>query len=386
MKTNRNILLILMVLVFLKSVCFASNYLAYTGYSRGSSKVIGMGGAFTGIADDVNSIIYNPAGFAFSDYNNYVSLNYVNFIDKSFDFDKASKDDVWKSEATNFGFLHKTKKSNGFTWGFYLDGLYNLTFTNNLADKNKFVLDMGHPGERYEISFSLTRILFPLIWKYNDRLAFGVNASILVARLSYDYHAPADYMSVYEDSTTFHCDLSAMYKVSDKVQFGIMVRPPAYFDVNENRNADIGTFKWFNDIHMPLQINTGVGYKMNKQFMFDFDLHYAKFDGNEILPGSNLVPEFAEYKLKTRQSLSPHLGGQYQSTLMKKDFFVRAGYYYQPGLFETLEDKHHFTYSLSWRLIKLPAWVYVMEYLSVGFSNDIADNYDVQTFTLDSDF
>jgi len=58
-------------------------YLGYTGYVSGSSKAIGMGGAFTGIADDLNSIIYNPAGFMFSPYVNYASFNYAVYTRRS---------------------------------------------------------------------------------------------------------------------------------------------------------------------------------------------------------------------------------------------------------------------------------------------------------------
>ena len=376
-------------IVFLIVLCsrvYGAPYLAYTGYVQGSSKVIGMGGAFTGIADDVNSIAYNPAGIVFSDFSNFVSLNYVNFIDESFDLNKTSKEDVWKSESTNFGYLHRTKKKNRFTWGAYIDGLYNLTFTNDFGDKSKYLLKIGNPGEKYEIQYSLTRLLFPFVWQISEKLSLGLGASILTSRLSY-YHKSDDvYENIYQTSSTFHCDLSAMYKINDKVSLGLLVRPPAYFDIDEKINEQISGFNLFYNMNMPLQINTGAGYRYNKNLIFDFDLHYAEFTGDEILTGSNLISDFDEYQLKTKYALSPHLGGQYQTKLMKKDFFARAGYYYQPALFESLQSKNHFTFSVSWRLIKVPAWFYLMEYISVGASSDIASDYGVQTLTLDANF
>ncbi|MEW6088912.1 MAG: hypothetical protein AB1498_11485 [bacterium] len=114
----RKIVLISLITVFLiyKPVLSSENtYLGYTGYVKGSSKVIGMGGAFTGISDDVNSVLYNPAGIVFSETQNIVSFSFATFTDKSIDLSKDTPDEIWKSEIFNFGFLHRTRKKNKFT-------------------------------------------------------------------------------------------------------------------------------------------------------------------------------------------------------------------------------------------------------------------------------
>lgn len=378
----------LLFFIFLFSMIgmlYANVYLGYTGYVQGSSKVVGMAGAFTGISDDINSIIYNPAGFVFSEFKNYVSLNYVVFTDMSLDLNKNSEDDIWKNTASNIGYLHRTKNRNRFIWGIYVYNFYEIVFTNDITKKDKFILQIGKSGEEYEIKFSLGALLIPLMWQLNPKLSIGINAKILTAEMKYYKRILSNQQNLFQERTTLHFDLSTMYKINEKFAIGLLIRPAMYFNFDETMNEQLENFNWFYDVYMPLQINFGLGYKIRDRFTVGFDLHYAEFKGNEILVGSNLIPEFSQYRLAVKSVLTPHIGAQYKTEFLRRDLFFRAGYYYQHNLFEGLSPKSHFTFSISWRAIKLPKYL-LIKYISLGYSKDIADKYDVQTLTLDTDF
>jgi hypothetical protein len=71
-----------------------------------SARAVGMGGAFTGLANDISSLYYNPAGLAQLDKNAFI-LGYHNYV-----ADMQS------------GFAGVAKKaSEKSTWGFYVSAL-----------------------------------------------------------------------------------------------------------------------------------------------------------------------------------------------------------------------------------------------------------------------
>ncbi|MEW6087387.1 MAG: hypothetical protein AB1498_03720 [bacterium] len=292
----------------------------------------------------------------------------------------------WTSqEIFNFGFLHRTRKKNKFTWGIYANGSYNILFTNDTSKKDKFVLPLGNPGEEYEFGLELGGFLVPFIWQLRENLSFAVTPKILSSNLtSYEKTASAE-TNLKQEKTILNFDLSAMYKINDKLSLGFLYQPSAHFRFDENMNNNLQGFKWFYDVYVPMQINTGIGYQAAKRIFLDIDLHYAKFKGNETLVGSSLAKNFNNYKLARKYSLSPHAGAEYRTVFLKKDLNVRTGYYYQPNLFSGLPAKNHITFSFSWKVFKLPKNL-VLEYLTLGYSSDIAKNYDVQTLNIDSEF
>jgi hypothetical protein len=367
-------------------ICFSqSPYLGYTGYVTGNSKAIGMGGAFTGISDDVNCIYYNPAGFIFSDLENSISFNYAVFIDRSLDLDKTSENDIWKSHAFAFGMIKKTDRDNQFTWGIYLNNIYSIVFSNTLEEENDFYLDIGSPGEEYEIKFDLGGLLVPLIWRLSDKVSLGLNTRILTAKLSYQKTVGSDIDIFEQDIPSFYFDLSVMYKVSDKVSIGIINKPAMDFDIDETMNAQLGGINLFRDVSIPGQFNIGLGYRVNDKVMLGFDIHSAVFNGGEVLVGSNLLPGYDEYKVNVEKVSTFHLGIEDRTVLADKDLFLRAGFYEEEQLFAELIPRTHVTGSVSWRLIELPGFP-VIKNISLGFSFDAAEKYDVGTITLTSEF
>ncbi|MFQ3675111.1 MAG: hypothetical protein SNJ64_01040 [Endomicrobiia bacterium] len=173
-------------------------------------------------------------------------------------------------------------------------------------------------------------------------------------------------------------DFSAMKKINN-FSFGILFRPNLYVALNENLNSQL-KYPWFGSVSM--QINVGSGYKISTNVITDFDIHCTIFHGYEILIGTNLSPTFSKYAIKTNLVISLHLGLEYKTLPLGKYLFIRSGYYYQPALFENINSKNHLTVSFSWKLIKLPQ-ILVLKTLSIGASSDIAENYNVQTLTLD---
>lgn len=80
------------------------DYLPLT--SGGSARAMGMGGAYTAIADDLGAAEYNPAGLAQIDHINFAALALANHSTKiGDDGEKSSK---WKLIPTNLGFAMKT--------------------------------------------------------------------------------------------------------------------------------------------------------------------------------------------------------------------------------------------------------------------------------------
>ncbi|MBU1077007.1 MAG: hypothetical protein KKH98_06935 [Spirochaetes bacterium] len=149
--------LFILLLVLLSAYSFAfGSFLSLDGGVRTK----GMGGAFTGIADDVNGVYYNPAGLGqfnkgeiYLTYNNYYSLDLIN----------------------SFMFSIATSGIADGTFGFSYQKL-------GVGEKVKF---MGDYGESiYNFSYGVE--LVPMFYLGANAKFFKINYDVKASAISYD--------------------------------------------------------------------------------------------------------------------------------------------------------------------------------------------------------
>lgn len=163
-----------------------------------SARALGMANAFTGMADDVDAVYFNPAGLA-QQKDMSIKSNYINYVDGmnggSVAFNMPYQDDysiAFFAQYLNAGDIQRTSANN--------DGTYNIegTFTASdlvagasIAKKVKDNLDLGISAKiLYEslddVSASALNFDFGLRHQTtNEKLIIGIVVKNVGMQLSY---------------------------------------------------------------------------------------------------------------------------------------------------------------------------------------------------------
>ena len=225
------------------------------------ARALGQGGAFTAVADDTTAIFWNSAGLQTIGKAEATGMHANLNIDRSYDFlaysSPLNQNSSWGFAYTRFSIdgIPLTKERT--------DGSGNPQLTDDLYDGSGNWTGAG-PGAgdvRVFGQFDDVEDNFTLSYsrKMRDKINVGANLRILQQKL-YDSSA-----------TGFGMDLSALYRYSNKLNFGVSVR-----DLFEK--LDFGSGKRTETI--PVTATAGVAYKGPKQIRFALDL--AKVQNEDV--------------------------------------------------------------------------------------------------------
>ncbi|MDD5066613.1 MAG: hypothetical protein PHF84_06155, partial [bacterium] len=207
---------------------------AFQEIEQAGARVIGLGYAFTGLADDINAMLINPAGimnlssftFSLSSAALYPGLDNANNF-------KGNIQAVYPLKSLP-SFLSRMNLGAGF--GF----LYTEYYKENLV----------HLSAAYRI---------------NERVSTGLNLKLLAWSgqvVSLFKETKGDY-----SATALSLDLGLQYTISDFLKFGM-----SFQDVNQ---PDISSSSSPSREKMPVDYRFGLGFKSSKM-AFDVDLGYCE--------------------------------------------------------------------------------------------------------------
>ena len=164
----RYLILILIVLTLLVNVAFAGDAGQESLFITGAgARALGMGGAFTSVADDASTIFYNPAGLG-SIPNHEFTLMHATFFEGT--------------QYNYIGWVYPTLKLGGFGIGLMRVG------TDDIIRRNNYI-DIGSFG------FSNLQLLLSYGNRIHEKISLGTNFKIVYQSIDHysDYGLALDF-------------------------------------------------------------------------------------------------------------------------------------------------------------------------------------------------
>jgi hypothetical protein len=314
-------------------------YGAYSHTPQGSTRAMGIGGAYTGLSDDAAGIIYNPAGLPFGDWTFDVGSTLNLNINKEVDVNNDKKADgvplkfQFFSAAVHVGpFVFAAGRSSPFS-----ADIYGNTWNNSTA----------------ALRITNDDLLFAS--KLGSNLAFGItmHQSVLYS----DYKSTQYNWQNEVKGKNYTAGIA--YRPERNLGFGLSYTPMQKFEVDPAINQNIGydslsqEYGWFKGVATPERYTLGGFFKSSDRLTYAADLDVIKPVENSIFvvnPFSNWGYTPGE-EIKTQLVQIPHGGIEYKIVNEKRRGFIwRVGGYREPARSAAAEDRLHFTMGVELRL------------------------------------
>lgn len=194
------------ILSAILATALATSITAPTAFACYGVRAMGMGGAFIAVADDVQSVYWNPAGLA-------------NVKEKQFGWQKATnnRESINYIDVFEFAMPLENGKSG-----------IGLHYTNN-----REAAAYGADSDNYGINYKSSWWTLSYGEKINDKFAVGVN--IRQEKESVDGIVEAGVRTLGKSSnTTYSTDLGLLYQASDKLSYGLLIQDASGRDKEGN--------------------------------------------------------------------------------------------------------------------------------------------------------
>lgn len=308
------------LLSFLSINSFASSYGAYGHYSLGSSRVLGLAGAYTALSEDSNAFILNPAGTGFAkwSYNLDGATNILTNDELNID-----SNGVGKSQTQNLSLIGAHYKNKLFSIGIGIVQPYAVGLINNFSSTKK--------------KLSLKDTALNLSHCPISIFCLGVN--IIESKA---IQSVSSFLEESEqEQTIFNYKYGIAFRINEDFGFGYSHMAKSFWDFRNPKS------NYFNSVIIPEKNSVGFFYNLKDQktkIVFDLETYKNPgvfnyvFESNEY---SNLVPiadkEVSIFRLGTEQLLLKR---------NKTSVTWRVGYYREPSRIEPSLDRNHFTLGL----------------------------------------
>lgn len=343
---KRSVLIFSLAAVFV-TVCFNGSYGANGTLVDGvGAKSMGMGGAFTAVADDTSSMFHNPAGLAGQEGKTLeagVNLMYPRpwYTDAENSGTYAGRL-VWT--LPQFGFVNKNEDSNlALGLGFFtVAGL-----------QVKYSLNHSTLGEQpYESKLALSKVVPTVAYKLTPKLSLGAGLNFGIEE--FDLKLPYVVQTGVLAGTTALADIKTsgqgfggifglLYEVNDKTKIGLTYTTKMDVDLQGGTPfiATVGSAHYDVNVeyHWPTTLSLGLAHQPSDKFRFASDVVWVNWaSSNEELvlrlsegtnstinglAGSSSIEDIIPMNWKDRFVF--HFGSEYY---LNPKTTLRAGYIY----------------------------------------------------------
>ncbi|MBN8537217.1 MAG: hypothetical protein J0M15_09190 [Deltaproteobacteria bacterium] len=303
---------------------FASSYGAYGHYSLGSSRVLGLAGAYTALSEDSNAFILNPAGTGFAKWS--YNLDGANNILNNDELDIDSNG-VGKSQTQNLSLFGVHYKNKIFSIGIGVIQPYAVGLINNFSATEK--------------KLSIKDTALNLSHCPISNFCLGVN--VIESKATQSVSSFAEVSE--QEHSLIHYKYGMAIRFNEDIGFGYSYTGKSFWDFSNPKS------NYFNSVIIPEKNSLGFFYNLKDQktkIVFDLDTFKSPgtytyvFESNEY---SNLVPvadkEVSIFRLGAEQLLMKRT---------KTSVTWRVGYYREPSRIDTSLDRNHFTIGLEARI------------------------------------
>jgi long-subunit fatty acid transport protein len=372
--------------------------LAVPGLGVGA-RSLGMGGAYTGLADDYSATFWNPAGLALVKRMEFMGgLSNLSYGNSSTFFGNPSSNSNSSTSLNNVGFVFPYptlrgslsfafgyNRVNDFTTGLSFDGfnsyssiiptIYNKQYdedvafnlklndstgytpiTNNVNQRGTVLEGGGLNNWSFagaldiakELSLGLTLNISTGGYTY-DRRFIEEDTKNIYSTFPWDFSKLTLHNTIDGDISGFGAKLGLLYRYEDIARFGITIRTPSKFTVKENYSTD-GNSLFDNgdsfyyrlggsdqyDVVTPWVFGGGASVSFYG-FTVSGDADYTDYTQLQF---ENATADVMAYNTDIKSYLRPvtglRIGGEY--TIPNINVRLRGGYGYRPSPYEQDKD------------------------------------------------
>ncbi len=306
----------------------ASAYGVYGLYPVGSTRVLGMGGAFAGLSDDASAINFNPAGLAMTRFKYDLASGSNRIVNKELD--------IWGTGQKigvpyNFNFYSAAFRSGSLAFGGGFSQPFQLDLNESTSSE-----DVLHI-ESYELF---------LAYKFSEHFSLGV--TLHQERASMKYSNSWSSIDFETEQSKPYPTVGLTYRDSRRKGFGVVYSPERRYDLDESGNTQIGT-TFIRDIVIPAKLTVGGFFKSHDKLIWVLDVDFVQPVTDAVFIYD--VSSYSTHKIVEQQATIVH-GGYELEIVNQRDleFVWRGGGYTEPPRFAMNSSRFHFTMGVELRL------------------------------------
>ncbi len=352
-------------------------YNGYGGFSVGDTGIVSMGGAYLATSNDINAVMFNPAGIVFSEKKIDFGLTRQDVTNSQTDTNNDGVNDSFPLKYWYGGIIGKICKEDStgkLAFGFVYSTPYEavLDFEGNLdiSGINTYI-------DLY-LDIAVNMISFPFAYQIMPNTSVGINAKVFsveeIFQINYSYLSLSRSYDYKQKVSGVSVDFGLMHRPNNDFSIGLVVKPGKKFDFDEtmNDNLDNGAVQWFRDVELPLSLGLGLAYHVTENLKLACDSNYISGQDDSVLIGSGLITGFREYTLKKNYVVDFHFGADYRIPVSSWfGFNIRLGAYHEPSRVIGLDSRVHYTGGMEMRLSRLV----------FGVAMDKADDFENLSMT-----
>ncbi len=352
MSRNRIGLLSMVLVLFMTFPSLAFSH-GWAGYEQGA-KAHGMGGAFTGLADDATAVYFNPAG-----------ITQLEGTQVSFGFSIPTVEGKFKSAGTSgmpgasAGSETDLERQTFFIPNFYITSKMNEKLSLGFGAYTIFGLGFEWP-DSFEGRFApggknaqlTTLTLSPVVaYQATDKLSLSLGGRVEWADLKLENQifvapgVPEVASEISGDDFGYAWNAAMLYKFSESFSAGLNYRSKiehSFDDLDVNFSPQISTIgpipvgltntKAKLDVELPQFLSLGTAWSRGP-FTLTFDVYWWDWSVNNELnfqfsnpvggQPSNTIP------LSWKDTWTYAIGAEYKIQAFERDISLRAGFMYE---------------------------------------------------------
>lgn len=276
------------------------------------ARPLGMGGAFVGLANDVHSVVWNPAGLAktegreatFAVQNHYKLIKY-NFLGYSMPFKSGV-------EGLGFAFIYTGDEAlsemtlqaayarevlKGLSVGASLK-YRRASFGNNSINASDYILfepDEIQEGMLNQVKGSANGIGFDIgaLYRLNDKIMLGLMLKDIYSPVFWDSkvdNPDKKAKGSYSEVVPFETTIGSSFRVIDELLISADYSPAFVDDVDNKIRGGI-ELRLFKILYTRMGIQNNINNVRDEKFMLGIGLNIGFFKGSRLLIDYSNVSE-----------------------------------------------------------------------------------------------
>lgn len=306
-------------------------YGVYNLYPQGSSRVMGMGGAYAALSDDPTGVVANPAGLAFSPWKFDLSGTFNRVTNRE------AKTDSRTDNAIPFNYI---QYALALGWGSWSLGVgWSQPF--HLETDNLF-------GEVSEVNVQSGDVA--LAKKFGKYFSLGVSYHHELFEHTFESADPYFYTPKTTVETQGGYLRAGMNYRSKKGGLGVVWVQERIYDIDESVNSQLTNHSPFRDAINPQKVTVGIYANVSSKLMITLDLDTISEVRNGVYAGSGFSGEGTGVAITPKEQTVLHGGIEYEAVKSRSnEVYIRAGGYQEPARLEDSRTRTHYTLGLEAR-------------------------------------
>jgi len=326
--------------------------------------VTSMGGAATGLSDDVTGININPAGLVWGKWWGDLGGN----INRVSNLEADLNGDTLK-DGLPYSYFYYAGALNFGSWAF------GLGVSSPYQVELEFAAPNGAFIENRKMELQITSADFPFSLKIGKKFSIGITLHARTLREAYEFRStdPANpTRDLEQEITRTNATLGMAWQMGKRFRLGWSHTFRESYAVDVDMNTQLPTTDfWFRPVIVPAKSRLGMSWIMSDSILYVMDFDYIEPARDAVYVGSELItPGFNRVDIRDKDQFVLHGGFEWHAIETNLwDLFLRWGAYHEPARVVDGISRGHVTLGMEVRF-----WV-----LAVAVAVDGAEDFSNTT-------